>query len=348
MPERDVAAAAESAVLVPAIEQANPVPAGAIGRVLALQRTAGNAAVARLLKGDHAEPSEPTGPAPAAPATASAAAPGSEGPAGEETEEQSGEIEAIEGEEITTGGCDAPLSRLGRALPALGGDVRVSPHVTLDVAHRQAPARGAGAGKGDAINHAISIGSQLTEDASAPGAGEFGVEKVKYKIDNIKWTHRPATKTVDVNARVFLDITWGVHSLGRTNVPSAADAVVTSATWKAIADDLRPDGTGRPTRSTYWAEDLTRKHENFHASDDIGRATLYLPTARTWLSAQTVSAGSVEADVKAHLETMRGKIEADGWAWYGTGGEDRAYADGKSSYASRVAGIEAAAAAKKW
>jgi hypothetical protein len=302
-----------------------------------------------MLKRDGVAPSaQGPPPAPAASAAPSAEpAPAGESPApaGEPGEVQTGEIADIEGEEITTGGCDTPLSRLSNALP-VGDGLRINPNITVAVSTRQGTGRGRP--RADAINHAITVGSKLTEDAGAPGPDEFGVEKVKYKIDNIKWTHHPDTKTVDVNARVFLDITWGVHSLEHTNVPGANDAVVTKTTWKEIADDLRPDGTGRPTRDKYWAEDLTRKHENFHATDDIGRATLYLPTARTWLTAQTVSAGSVEADVKAHLETMRANIEADGWAWYGTGGEDRAYADGKSSYAGRVTGIEALAVTNKW
>jgi hypothetical protein len=319
----------------------------AVARVLALQSTAGNLAVTRMLKGDAVGPAQavPPPPPPAPSASAAPAGPETEAQSDAPQEDQTGEIEPIEGEAITTGGCDAPLRRLDAALPG-GGDVKVNPTLDLHVSHREVAA--SGPGRPDAVNHALTVGSQLTEDASAPGPGEFGVEKVKYKVDNIKWTHHAAAKTVDVNARIFLDITWGVHSLGRTDVPSPTDAIVKKDTWKAIADDLRPDGTGRPTRDKYWAQDLTRKHENFHATDDIGRANLYLPTARTWLTAQSVSAGSVEADVKALLETMRGNVEADGWAWYGTGGEDRAYADGKSSYAGRVTAIEAAAVTNKW
>ena len=224
--------------------------------------------------------------------------------------------------------------------------MRINPNITVEVS--AGPGSGRGRARPDAINQVVSVGSKLTEDASAPGPGEFGVEKVTYKVDNIIWTHRPATKTVDVNARIFLDIKWGVHSLGNTNVSGSTDAAVTKTTWKEIADDLRPDGTGRPTRDKYWAEDLTRRHEKFHATDDIGRANTYLPTARAWLGTQTVSAGSVEADVKAHLESMRAKVEADGWPGTEPAARIAHTPTARASYAGRVTGIEALAATNKW
>ena len=56
----------------------------------------------------------------------------------------------------------------------------------------------------------------------------------------------------------------------------------------------------------------------------------------------------VKKDLKAHLETVRSNVEADGWAWYGTGGEDRAYADGQASYQARADAIDARATKEGW
>jgi hypothetical protein len=41
-------------------------------------------------------------------------------------------------------------------------------------------------------------------------------------------------------------------------------------------------------------------------------------------------------------------VKADGWAWYGAGGEDRAYADGKGSYQGRVDAISKRATSEGW
>jgi hypothetical protein len=122
---------------------------------------------------------------------------------------------------------------------------------------------------------------------------------------------------------------------------------VTKDTWSDVAKDLKPDATGRPARATYWAPDLTEKHEKFHSTDDIGRANLYLPTAQADLNAQAVDAPD-DAKVQALVEGARAKVKADGWAWYNGGGEDRAYADGKSSYQARADAISARATKEKW
>lgn len=299
-------------------------------QVLGLQRLAGNNAVATVLR---QAPEEPTGAGPGA---------GAPTASGSAMQEQRGTISDLEGQEFLKedhGG--GPLAALAPSLPKTPGGVRIRPHITMEVRAREHDDEDGG-GKSDSISSSIGFGSRVVQSAT-PGSSEFGVERVKYKVDRISWIYLPFLSTVYVYARVFLDITWGVHSLGRTDISGALDYDVitaSNATKKKIAKDLRPDASGRPTRASYWARDLTARHERFHASDDIGRAKLYLPTARSWLGAQTVSPSSVGADVAAHLETMRANIEADGWAWYGTGGESRAYADGKASYESRADAID--------
>jgi len=62
----------------------------------------------------------------------------------------------------------------------------------------------------------------------------------------------------------------GVQPLGRTNVETAMDAVVTAATANAIATDLTPNimsDCGRPPRGTYWSQSRTQQHEDFHVTD---------------------------------------------------------------------------------
>jgi hypothetical protein len=203
--------------------------------------------------------------------------------------------------------------------------------------------------KHDPVNGALNLGSQIARGGVTIGADNFGEERAQYKADNIHFTADAARKVVNISARMLLDIHWDVNSHGKTHISGPTDAAVTSTTWRAIADDLRPDGTGRPTRATYWAQDLTERHEQFHASDDISRARIFLPTAQAFVSAQTVDTSKdINPQVSAHIEQARTQVEADGWAYYGTGGENRAYADGKAQYQARTAAIEARAKTEKW
>lgn len=73
-----------------------------------------------------------------------------------------------------------------------------------------------------------------------------------------------------------VDFTWGVQSLGRTDVPSADAAIVNDdlvggvPRYCQIITDLTPnlasDG-GRPPRNNFWSRSLTEQHELFHISD---------------------------------------------------------------------------------
>jgi hypothetical protein len=315
-----------------------PAAPSPVSAILDLQRGAGNAAVARWLRADSAGGHGGAAPA-AQPYWPEAGYEGAE----EETEGDatpeatSGSIEDIEGQEITTGGCDRP--------DEAGPPLRLRTNLTIISGTSDAPAAPP---KPDAVAGTLAFGSKVKKGGATPGGGEFGVEKVKYKVDSMKWTHDAATSTVNADARVFLDIGWGVHSLGRKNIPDENVKAVKKSTWQDIRDDLKPDGTGRPTRDKYWAKDLTERHEQFHASDDIQRAQAYVPTAKAWLDTQTVRAKHIKKDLKAHLETVRSNVEADGWAWYGAGGEDRAYADGQAEYQARADAVEARATTEGW
>jgi hypothetical protein len=113
-----------------------------------------------------------------------------------------GTLPDIEGEPIATGGCDSALDeRLGTALGSPEG-LRVNPTLSVTVGVRQGERR-TGSARPDAVKEAIGLTSKLTEDASAPGSGEFGVEKVTYKITDITFKHDPKAAVVDVGAKVF-------------------------------------------------------------------------------------------------------------------------------------------------
>jgi hypothetical protein len=162
-----------------------------------------------------------------------------------------------------------------------------------------------------------------------------------------------------IKARIFVQAKWDTQSRGRTDIAGASDPDVKKTTWKAIVKDLKPDATGRPTRSKYWAKDITEVHEKFHAKDDINRALIYLPVVSAWLSTNQIVLPPpgflrypfVNGQVKGLLEVVRSKVEADGWAYYdkaGGAGESRAYADGKPHYTKRVTDIKTRASKEGW
>jgi hypothetical protein len=232
--------------------------------------------------------------------------------------------------------------------------LRIDADLSLGYA-RQSGGGGHGPRKADSVTQALTVGSSVTKGGVTMGASDFGDEAAEYKADTISWTRDAGASAIKVVGRMFLDIHWDTQSLGKTPIAGAADAAVTAGTWKDVVKDLKPDGTGRPTRDTYWAPDLTAKHEQFHGTDDIGQANLFLPTVQAWLSSQTITvpagpdpSAAIETKVRDLVEQARQKVKADGWAHYHSGGEDRAYADGKSSYQARVDGVTARAGTAHW
>ncbi|NHC13600.1 hypothetical protein [Motilibacter deserti] len=209
---------------------------------------------------------------------------------------------------------------------------------------------GPGHARPDAVASALTMASTTTRSGTV---SPFGAEYVTYSIRNPTW--RTAGGVIHVGGQVGVDTTWNTNSGGNTNVAGANDPAVTATTWRAAADDLTPDATGRPPRTSYWAADLTERHEQFHAADDIARARLYLPAAGAWLNTQTVDVSWFDfvtsRRVAALLELARQRIEADGWAWYdrtGGAGENRAYADGRAAYQGRADAVRSRAATEGW
>jgi hypothetical protein len=249
--------------------------------------------------------------------------------------DSSGTIDLIEGEPLEKNLCEGPGDR-----PSL--PVRADLSIESGSSPGERPRE-----KADAVKGNVGLGNKVTH-AGAVGAGAFGEEHAKYQAKNtdFKQTKAAGRDVLEVKSTMFLDIEWNTHNLGRKDVPGPKSAVVTKDTYSDVVSDLTPDATGRPKRTNYWAADLTSKHEQFHASDDIAQARLYLQTLKAWMNTQNVAADN--ASVTALVEQARGKIEADGWDHYNNGGEDRAYGDGKASYQDRVDKISARATKEGW
>jgi hypothetical protein len=155
-----------------------------------------------------------------------------------------------------------------------------------------------------------------------------------------------ASGTYTVRATLQNPITFNVASGGRTNIASDADAALTAANYATAASDLTPnmsDLNGRPPRTQFWAEDLTIRHERFHANERFGFAQSGLTAVQAWLNTQT--AGSV-ADVQSLLNQVPGRVIASSQAAMPfPAKEERAYGDGVPLYKARADSIKTKGAA---
>jgi len=185
-----------------------------------------------------------------------------------------------------------------------------------------------------------------TETAVVPSGSDFGVVQhakslvPKYKgcVDGGKWCFRLEEMKVEHG--------FGVHSLGRTDVSSAADPVVTPASCAAIIADLTPPAAGAghgPPRSTYWSSAFTTAHERFHVSD--GTSGLLTPTMTdlaTFVSAAancTTCKSSPPASFNAQAATI---FRGHAATWL-PGAEIRAHNVSNPMYAGLIAAIRARA-----
>jgi hypothetical protein len=139
------------------------------------------------------------------------------------------------------------------------------------------------------------------------------------------------------------------------DIGGANDSDVTEATYCAVIQDLTPDASGRPTRATYWAAAITRRHENFHVTEWETALRGRWPTYENAVEAITVAASVTVATGTAALAAKQTAIDNSFTAmfngavadWNGTG-ENPAYADGKTPYQSLVDSVCARARTDGW
>ena len=277
----------------------------------------------------------PAGPAPAGPEGEAEGAPASAGPA------------------VAAGSAAAPA-------PLDGGTPAPTPAPAPGVTPPSGPAptpAPSGTPSGPGSNVAASFNATRIAHPSAPAFGE------------VDWNaHEPvatyAAYRDGSNFRFRLEtlslrVPVGVASGGRTNVPSATDAVVTSSTWRLVASDLTPGG-GTPNRSPrtrYWAEDLTLTHELFHFNEfNTFLRTSFASYETTIEGSGYTEPASGASDTEAAALTrktadLRTRLLA---AWnqaksnMSPSMEDRAYDDGASAYQARADAVRARAGTSGW
>ena len=204
-----------------------------------------------------------------------------------------------------------------------------------------------GQGKRDAAIAGVSVGafSQPGGRAVSPSGAESyepAFTGISYAAAAGKYT---ITATLDINCP------WGTNSGGKTDVPSATDAVVTKANWAAIKADLMPGAASpyKSPRTTCYSQSLVERHEKFHGTDDNAwSAGSALPIVKTHIEAGSITPASAAADVTALLNAARTKLIAENSKYYKGGGtshdayagEINAYVDGKAAYTALANAVE--------
>ena len=300
--------------------------------ILALQRSAGNAAVARLLE--------------------------SRAPAVAETETRTSTIAFT----AQIRRSDGPLSQLEGAARAGADHDAEGEHpdapvdagaVTAALTEQAAPVTEPEDGAKVALPDLVTP-EQLAVPDTDPVAGAITFSPTINQSGTVNpfgsttWanfnitgaTVTPGTGSFAAAFTLNNPITYNVSST-KVSIADENDAALTNTNFPTAASDLTPNMSrqnGKPPRTEFWARDLTLRHERFHSDERSRLNRAGAAQAQTWLSAQT--AGSV-ADVQALIAQVPGRVITASQAAVGTldEKESRAYGDGAPSYQARADAI---------
>lgn len=190
----------------------------------------------------------------------------------------------------------------------------------------------------DAIASKIRYSATVNK-GGAPSA--FGVTRWgNFKITGIKVKLKNAV--YKVGFKLKNPIVFNVASGGRENISSKNDADLTNANYPTASTDLTPRmgvQGGKPLRSQFWAKDLTLRHERFHSRERKRLNKAGAADAQTWLNTQVAT---TEEEVKTLIEQVPDKVIESSQAAVGSldEKESRAYGDGAPSYQARADAIK--------
>ncbi|HBL14860.1 MAG TPA: hypothetical protein DD379_26415, partial [Cyanobacteria bacterium UBA11162] len=196
----------------------------------------------------------------------------------------------------------------------------------------------------DSINSTVTHVPSVARGGAGPSG--FGVTRSQIRFTNVTIT--PSTGTFTVTGDLVHDITWQVRSgtgpSGQIDIQDENDSDITAGNYQQVARDLTPNmssDNGRPPRTNFWAEDLTIRHELFHARNQ--REASFGPqcttAAQTWLNAQTAASA---ADIQNTLlrQALTEGIRVFNALVAAPTTEGDAYGDGAPLYRSRANAIK--------
>lgn len=199
----------------------------------------------------------------------------------------------------------------------------------------------------DAIASNLTYSSPVNKVNPPQNPGQFG--KTSPVIAVNKSTANYENKVFKVELVVENKISYWVHNGGRTNVASDSDPSLTQTNYGTAVGDLTPSPAAvknvttdlyknQPPRTKFWAEDLTIKHELYHAAEDVKFGGQGAVIGRDWLNTQTASSYD---DIGPMLHTVAVKVAAKiDQEMVVPGSEQRAYDDGAPSYTARAQAIK--------
>jgi hypothetical protein len=190
----------------------------------------------------------------------------------------------------------------------------------------------------DTIGSTLTYNGTITQGGFTPGP--FGETKpYTHALSGVSVTR--SAGNFAVRATVDNPIKFEVNGGSNTDIPSENAPAITQTNYPTVVSDLTPDMSdenGRPPRNQFWAQDLTIRHERFHAQEDFNFGGQGVTSAQAWLNTKT--AGNVAA-ARSLLNQVPGRVAntvATGMAFPGL--EERAYGDGAQAYLARATAIK--------
>ncbi len=327
---------------------------GPAGRIFALQRAAGNAAVSHLL----AMPTEEMSPA-----ADDGAAARAEGPETITIEAAVPRSRPAASGSSLVGGAGPSPSRSD--LDAEGDDAHedVVDGAAVTAAFTSQVAAHAGSGPGqDGGAQELRFPDLVTPDSLMAADHDALTSTITYEPSVAKqgtvspfgsttWGNfnvlglvvRSTPGRFTVSFRLQNPITYNVAS-PKTSIASATDPALTAANYTRAASDLTPDmarQNGKPPRTRFWAQDLTLRHEKFHSDERRRLNRAGATQAQAWLNTQTAASA---AEVATLVAQVPDRVITASQAAVGTldEKESRAYGDGAPLYKARADAIRTA------
>jgi hypothetical protein len=190
----------------------------------------------------------------------------------------------------------------------------------------------------DAVAATLTYNPSISQ--SGPPPSPFGATlPYTHALSGISITR--AATTYSVTATVDNPITFQVDGGSNTDIASDSDPDITQANYPTVVSDLTPDMSelnGKPPRDDFWAEDLTIKHERFHADEDVTFGRSGVTLAQQWLSTKTASSVADVNHLLGQVPTRVAQTVNTAMAWPGR--EERAYGDGAPAYLARATAIK--------
>lgn len=204
-------------------------------------------------------------------------------------------------------------------------------------------------GQSDSISSTFEYKSSINQIAAPSSPGQFGKTQAYFQFEKPGPSAIKEDNTFKVTGTIEAKIEYWVDGGGRTDITSDSDPAITQRNYQTIVKDLTPSPNAvnsggqnlyknQPPRTKFWAEDLTIKHEAFHADENKLFGQQGLTIAQNWLNGQTAKSYD---DVGGLLNQVNPKIAKKVDTEMALPDRElRAYADGAPDYLARAQAVK--------